>query len=671
MDDLVGVLLVCLVVATASCAAAIAAPRDVGVFVLGVYVFAVADVVAVVEVLSLAEAVNPSGLIASQATLALTAGLLVVRLRPAWPDIRSPLSHLVRVIGGSRVLTAMASLVALIWAYQAVLAVTVPANTWDALTYHLPRVGAWFHHGGVFWIPNAPTDRLNEFQPGAEELVLALVAATGEPWPYAIPQFLSACVFIASAYVASRALGFSPQAAVFALLLAATVPMVVMQSTTAQNDLVAAALIGSASAAILHGGRPSLTVAGIAVGVATGVKLTVLLAVPILVLLALSWGWRALRTFAVAAAIPLLTVGTAGLWRNLKHTGHLLGEGGGRVEHESDGALGSALLTSFRIGYRLLDLAGLDDFIVIVAGAGVVVTAAAYVILRRGGVSARLALRNGILIALPLQSPLIFAAIAGALRGIAVATDMNVNPVASTSSRFAWGVSTIADEDLSFLGFLGGWLVLGSLVVIVLGAMGRLSGRTTLVAFSLPVFIALLAVHSTYNAWLGRFLLVPLAIALPLLAYAWAQPFRITVAIVSALTLIGVSLDNARKPFSSRPWDGGRDNALRQSIHPRLARSTAALDMNLRGVTCVVAVVGGDDPSYLLFGPSLERRVVYANRPATPVGASPIVLGPRVDPTALLRAGWRVEPALGYWRVARPGRASSEGSASLDRCVTT
>ena len=77
---------------------------------------------------------------------------------------------------GSRTLMALGSVVALVWAYQALLAVTVTPNNWDALTYHMARVASWFQHGGVFWIPHAPTDRLNEFQPNAEELILALVA---------------------------------------------------------------------------------------------------------------------------------------------------------------------------------------------------------------------------------------------------------------------------------------------------------------------------------------------------------------------------------------------------------------------------------------------------------------------------------------------------------------
>ena len=58
-------------------------------------------------------------------------------------------------------------------------ALTVPPNNWDSLTYHLARVAAWAQHGGYYWIPNAPTDRINEFQPLAEQQILFLFAATG------------------------------------------------------------------------------------------------------------------------------------------------------------------------------------------------------------------------------------------------------------------------------------------------------------------------------------------------------------------------------------------------------------------------------------------------------------------------------------------------------------
>lgn len=272
-------LFVCLVVAAASCVSALVGPAGLGGYVVSVYVLAVTDVVALVELLSLVDGVNRASLLAAQAAIALVTALLVVALRPAWPD-PGGFTEALRAVVGSRTLMALGSVVALVWAYQALLAVTVTPNNWDALTYHLARVASWFHHGGVYWIPNAPSDRLNEFQPNAEELILALVAVARAPWPFAIPQFLAGGALIVSAGVSGRALGFSRQASGFAMLIAATIPMVVLQATTAQNDLIAAALVGCAGALILQGGNRCLVIAGIAVGVAAGVKLTVLLVHP-------------------------------------------------------------------------------------------------------------------------------------------------------------------------------------------------------------------------------------------------------------------------------------------------------------------------------------------------------------------------------------------------------
>jgi len=656
------VLLVALVVAAASCTTALVGPRGVGGFVVSVYVLAVANVVALVELLSLVHAVNRVGLLAAQAALAFAAGLVVVALRPAWPD-PGILREVVHVTVRSKLLSTMACAVGGIWAYQTVLAFTLPPNTWDALTYHLARVAAWFQHGGIYWIPNAPTDRLNEFQPGAEELVLALVAVARDPRPYAVPQLLAGFALILSIGVASRALGFSRPASVFAMLLAATVPMVVMQATTAQNDLIAAALIGCASALILHGGNRSLIVAGIAVGVALGVKLTAILALPILGLLALTYGWRGLRAFGLAAVLAAMTLGAGGIWRNLDNTSHLLGHGGGRVEYETDAALGSTLLTSYRVGYRLLDLSGLRDLVLLLTTAGIVTVGVAYVALRRRRLPVRDALIKAFLIALPLLTPVIFAAIAGSLEGVAKATSVNVNPSSSTSGSFVWGVHTIADEDLSYLGLLGGWLALSSVIVATLGIARRVPTRTAILAVSIPAFVVLLALHSTYNAWLGRFMLVPLAVGLPLLASAWAQPFRIPLAVAAVLTLAGTSIDNTRKPFDERPWRGGRVTALRNSVEPRLAESTAALDRRLTGATCLVALVGPDDPSYLLYGPHLERRVLYATRTHAVHIDAPIVLGPHIDSSQLIDAGWRVESMHDYWRLAVSGAMNDHRGA--------
>ena len=115
----------------------------------------------------------------------------------------------------------------------------MPPNNWDSLTYHLTRVAGWRQEHGVHWIANAPTGRINEFQPLAEQLILFLVVA-GSTALYALPQYVAELAILISVYGAARRLGYEPRAAARGTALVAMLSLVALESTTAQNDLVAA-----------------------------------------------------------------------------------------------------------------------------------------------------------------------------------------------------------------------------------------------------------------------------------------------------------------------------------------------------------------------------------------------------------------------------------------------
>jgi hypothetical protein len=138
-------------------------------------------------------------------------------------------------------------------AYELVLALTVPPNNWDSLTYHLARVAAWYHHGGIYWVPNAPTDRINEFQPLAEQEVLYLFVATGGGALFALPQLVALLAAMTAIFVAARRLGFGLRGAACAGLLFSTLSVVALEATTAQNDLVAASMIDATASVVARG----------------------------------------------------------------------------------------------------------------------------------------------------------------------------------------------------------------------------------------------------------------------------------------------------------------------------------------------------------------------------------------------------------------------------------
>src|SRR5262249_3001896 len=250
------------------------------------YVLLIAEVTALTLALSPLHAVTRAGVGVAEA-IGLSGALGVLRVRGGrLPTHRRSLPTL-RAAAGNPVVALFATLVAVALVYELLLVLTVPANNWDSLTYHLARVAAWAQHGGIYWIPHAPTDRLNEFQPVAEQQVLFLFVATHKAALFALPQFIAQLATVLAIYAVARALRFGPLPAACAALFSAPRPLVSLESATSQTDLVAASRPLAATAPLLAGGSAAATLAGVAIALGLGVKLTTALVLPVLVAVAL------------------------------------------------------------------------------------------------------------------------------------------------------------------------------------------------------------------------------------------------------------------------------------------------------------------------------------------------------------------------------------------------
>jgi 4-amino-4-deoxy-L-arabinose transferase-like glycosyltransferase len=173
-------------------------------------------------------------------------------------------------------------------AYELALALTMPPNNADSLTYHLSRVAAWAQHHGIHWIPNAPDNRLNEFQSVAEQEILFLFVATGKGALFALPQYLAELATLVAVYGASRWIGYGVRAAACSAFLLATFALVALESTTSQNDLVAASFPAAAACLVLGQRRLEPALAGLALAIGAGVKLTTVLTAAFVVMAALA-----------------------------------------------------------------------------------------------------------------------------------------------------------------------------------------------------------------------------------------------------------------------------------------------------------------------------------------------------------------------------------------------
>jgi len=667
----VAVLLLTVVAATALVAAAALRPDALGPFALAAYVVAVGEVMALTSVLSPFHAVTRGGLAVGE-TLLLAAALGAWWLRgrplPSPDGARSA----ARGIARDPVVVALATIVAVALAYELLLVALAPPSNWDSLTYHLARAAAWFRHGGVYWIPNAPTDRVNEFQPGAEQLVLYLFAATGKGAMWALPQFAAEIAVIAGIYVAARRLGYTAPASFGAGLLFATLSLVALESTTGQNDLVAASLALAAAALLLRGSPTDCIVAGVAAGVGVGVKLTVAIAIPVLVVIAAAAGRRALVRFAVSGACAFVVLGSWSYVMNVVQTGHVLGHGESRVEHSAHPEFPGSVSTGYRMLYRFFDLSGFPGWLLWVCAAAAVI-GVVVVLLRAGRLDPEPSTYVlAACVALALLAPVLVLPAAAVAHGIARLVHLPVDGASTTSGPFSWKVNRGANEDFSAFGPLGLGILVTSVVAAVLAwRRGRQLERLALAA-ALPLFVVVLALSAKYNPWLSRFLIVPVALTMPLLA-SWFRRREVAVAVVlvAATALVLAHVRNQVKPIegaSTLPWAQTRAEAVGQPWRKGVAEGVAGLDRLIPSSACIGALVDSDDPTYLLYGQTLRRRIVYLRVPDEERQADDAALTTIVVKTTdyqdaqkrMRAAGWRLRPLSGYFTLAyRPSRTDA------------
>jgi hypothetical protein len=556
-----------IVAATAALVALAAGVRGGAAGVVAVYVLGVAEVTALTEALSLVHGVGRWQYLACE--------LVLLAAAAWWWDRRGrplPARPVLDPLGSPFVL-ALGIVVGLAIAYEAFLVLTTPPNTWDSLAYHLPRAVEWYQRGAVELLPDVHTDRMNAYQPGAEMQILYTFALARNDLLAELPQWLAQLVVLTAVYGIARRVGWARPAAAFASLLTATLTEFALESVTTQNDLVVAALAAAAAFFLLGQTRTDIALCGLALGLALGTKLTVALALPALAVLALAAGGaRRLAWAAGATAAGLLLVGSYGYALNLIDTGSPLGEATETATLQPERTLDGTVSTIGRVGFRFIDLSGYRpdaDILEPIGDAG---------------------------------------------RWTFDTLDVPVNPAESTLQGFAFTVNTEAEEDNSYFGPLGFLLLVPLSVVFLFAFAARRAGRAqAALAASLPLYVVGLALAYRYNPWIGRFMLTPVALTMPLAAAVYR--FRALAALVAVVGVATVFV--AHRHSTTHPTGGdGQPAVWRLDRASTMALRFPPMRETLRGVAAtipedatILALVGEDDFVYALYGPNLTRRV--------------------------------------------------------------
>ncbi|WP_167454744.1 glycosyltransferase family 39 protein [Micromonospora arborensis] len=187
---------------------------------------------------------------------------------------------------------------------ELLVALLAEPNNFDSQTYHLPKVEHWVAQGDLEFWPTA-IHRQVTIPPGAEYLLLHLRLLTGGDQLYNLVQWAAGVVCLLVAARITAQLGGGRRAQLLTAFVLATTPMVVLQATSTQTDLVCAAWVACAATLVLDGlrrrtGWGTLLGLGAATGLTAVTKTSGLIAVgPLLVL----WGLAQLRLAQLRLAL--------------------------------------------------------------------------------------------------------------------------------------------------------------------------------------------------------------------------------------------------------------------------------------------------------------------------------------------------------------------------------
>lgn len=534
-----------------------------------------------------------------------------------------------------------------------VLAVGLPVNNWDSMTYHLSRVGYWIQHGSTdhFFTHN---ERQNFAPPNAEFGILSVVIFVRAEWPAPLGQYAAYFVCLAAVYFIARQLGASNAASLFAALLLGTMTEVILQATIPKNGLIVSSFLACSIGFALVGLsalRPALkglttedtevterrkkrqarrfpprevevpqTVArlralvwsALALGLAVGTKVTALLFLPGFVIAGLvvtitggaTDRVRRGALWAVFCACSVLVLGSFNSIRNYGDYGSIAGPKktakGVRLGKPTPRAVASNLA---RYGYHLCDFSGLVPQN-----------------LARGLTKARAAV-----------APPIFKGLGITLNApeLNVGDKPDVFAVDDKTGRF--DPIPHLFEDTAWFGpvafFVGLPLVVAHLV---LSPLRKKWTRFAVALMPASYWLAVCAVLR-YQLWGGRFFVTAAVAGAPLLALAY-MPMRSRALkhfTTWLLTAVGVSTAltatfyNTSKPIVPKAAKEGELDPAKQHSVVSIARlrlrcasdpaSYALLSIPQKHFPKRMRlglVLGADDWDWPLFGPRLRRTLV-------------------------------------------------------------
>jgi hypothetical protein len=610
----IGLLALALLSATGLLVATTLGIRRPAELALAVYVVGSTEVVGLFLFLSAFDAVTRGALIAGLVALfAAALGTWALAGTDHLPPLpRRPFAD-VGERGGPLVVLAFAVGLGLV--YIIALIVATPPNGWDPANYHLARAGFWLQSGGVGYIADAYDQRLNFNPPNGEIGFAFVLGITRDENLVGFVQFFAALACAAAIFALARRIGLKRGEAAFGALAFLSLPLIALQSSGAKNDLVVASYLLAAALFLLGQSRGEIALGSVATALAIGTKFTAAYGVGMLLVLLLIASPRARRTRSIAGLALGAAVGSYWYIVNVHETGRFLGDQSDVQGLTAPFHPAENLLTGFGALVDTVDLSGARGAdILLYSAAALVLTALIRTDRRKVGV---------VLAAALVAAPLVLLLISKHLGrpGLVWLYDALGRPQGYLAPEDATATSpTTASDTASWYGPLGLLLPIAAGIAAVRLAPRRSLAPLTLVVALTPLcWFALVALTLTYNPWLGRFFVFPIALS----AALWGLALRSSstawaVAALAAVTL-GLSLVHyAEKPSGLRLLDRSASSAsvwtmerwqIQSQHDPTIGQVFRFLDHDVPRRSPIALALSANDFGYPAFGPHLERRV--------------------------------------------------------------
>ena len=658
MSELTGLLLLLaglgLLTATGYLVACCLRVRSPVEFALAAYVVGWSWLVAAALLLSPAEALTRTTLLGALATGAGVACVAWLATgRPAAPDFRPSLALVRDALRNPSVLV-LAVAVALGALYVTALAFFTPMNDWDALSYHLARAALWKQEHGLGYLDVPHDSRLNHNPPNAEIGQLATMLLAGSDRYVALPQLASYAILCLAVAGLARRIGLEAREAVFAALVFATLPLLVLQATGALNDLVVASFLAAAVVFVLGSTRGALVLLALSIGLAVGTKFSALLALPTFALVA-AVGTRPRRWPAVALASAAgLLLGSPWYLLNVSEADALDGGAAEETDQRADAPGALTLITALRLGLGFVDMSGAPWHASALFLVGAAVLAALGLLRwRRGPASGRATLAAAALAGAVVALPLVFAALKRPVFKAGLVLDV---PRAALD-ELSWAINTKAEPTLAWYGPLSGLLlVVGTVAALLLWRRGKSPFLAVALAVAPWPLVLTLVLTITWDPWRGRFLLFGVVLA----AATWGVVLRSRVLAPAVASIGAIAVFLALANYEGKPsglgseatiWGNARWEAqtrlsgpreVHRFVHERVPED-ARLALSLPGNHHV----------HPYFGPRVSRHVslVASDGGSPPAESQWLVRAPetgvrRCDDAwepAFVHQGWSVE----------------------------